>query len=279
MEYLSDKEVIVSLSKKSYKQIGWGPYQFPELFNINGVLYLEFHISSDSALSYGNEKARYISYDKGETWEQTKLIGGYQINKDKIIRSKIYPSIAQDKLTLPTPISKVNIYNQERYIYDEKDISKDLCNWYVLKGTPDNLKEYTPVVNHSGFCRYTSEGVFPMNFFLRYYKDPSDNIWALTHRFLIDYPNNNNALFYKSTDNGNTFNLHSVIPYNNKFSNLDANTTRMGFGEQSLTFIDETKAFTLLRTTDGHSNSPMYISWSFDGAKTWMYLLKMVLIL
>ena len=269
MEYLSGEEILVSKSEKSYKELGWGPYQFPELYNINGVLYLEFHIEDDSALAYGKEKAKFISYDDGSTWSKTNLMGGYQINDNKIIRPKRYPSIDKDTINLPTPIHKVNIYNQERHIFNANEIERKYRDWTVLKGTPGNLKETNISVSHDNYCRYTSEGVLPMNFFLRFYKDPSNNIWALNQRFMVNNPNNNHALFYKSTDNGSSFNLNSIIYYNDKYNQLDKNITRVGFGEQSLTFVSETKAFSLLRTTDGHENSPLYISWSFDGAKTW----------
>jgi len=271
MEYIFDKEVVVATSDKSYDDIGWGPYQFPEIFNINGILYLEFHTEADSSLSYGKDKAHYISYDLGETWEETNLIGGVKLKDNTIIKPVVKPPIYLKDVLLPKPIYKVKIYNFDRYVYDEKDISPLLSKWYGLKGKIGHLNEYEISVNHNNFCRYTSEGVFPTNFFLRFYIDKEDNIWALQQRFLVDAPKNNHALFYKSTDNGKTFNLFSKIYYDEVFNDYGPNVTRVGFAEQSLTFIDKKNAFSLLRTTDGYKVSPLYISYSSDGAKTWTY--------
>lgn len=269
MKYIFENEVVVATSTGSYKEIDWGPYQFPQIYLIDDILYLSFHQELDSITAYGKEQALYLSKDLGETWEKTTLKGGTAINNGEFILPKLYPSIPTDMLSLPSPIHTVKIYGRNRYIYNQNGFDKALSQWHVLRGQINNLVIDSPIVHAPLFCRYITEDLLPTNFFLRFYLDPSSNVWALQQRFLNDNPYNNHALFFKSTDNGHSFTHHSTIYYDKSYNKLGPSIDRMGFGEQSLTFIDKNTAFSLLRTTDGYGNTPMYISWSYDGATTW----------
>ncbi|MBN2851779.1 MAG: hypothetical protein JXQ23_03490 [Clostridia bacterium] len=269
MRYLFDNEVVVAKSKEDQISVGWGPYQFPRIHRVQNTLYLEFHMHADSALSYGKENSKYVSYDFGDTWSETSLQGGVELDDHEVITPLVMPPVKLEEVSLPAPIHSVKIYGLERKIYDESVLPSALSKWFANRGQIGKLKQTELKISHKGFCRYQSEGVLPTNYFLRFYRDPENNLWALQQRFLTENPRNNHALFYKSIDNGHSFDLFSVIYYDEKYNDYDSSVDRVGFGEQSLTFTDENHAFSLLRTTDGYKISPLYISYSHDKAKTW----------
>lgn len=65
---LLDKPVVVAQGL-SYKELKWGPYQFPRIgFTVNGEIYCIFSNKPDSPKHYEGGRLYYISTDYGETW-------------------------------------------------------------------------------------------------------------------------------------------------------------------------------------------------------------------
>ncbi len=71
MELKLGKPVIVAQGM-THEEGGWGPYQFPRIYNANGVLYTAFHQGKDEWGEIGGSMEKwFISTDRGQSWQPT----------------------------------------------------------------------------------------------------------------------------------------------------------------------------------------------------------------
>lgn len=269
-----EKERVISMAPPNVH--GWGPWQFPSMYKgKDDELYLEFHNAEDNYSSYGTKQCQYISHDMGKTWRETNLTGGLLLGNGTMIRSARLKSLSADKLTLPKPIADCKYcYVKEALLYDIDEVAEEYKKWHnrVIDGEKQELCEIK--VNAPGYLMRESHDLLITPFFYNtyYFRRDEDTIIAVSYHPLHDNGKTTtyfNALYFESHDNGQSFDMISTIPFLPPYENINDSEHCQGWLEPDLCFIDENTAFTLLRTTCVKGVSAMYISWTYDGLKTW----------
>lgn len=250
----------------------WGPWQFPRTHEAGPDLYLEFHVEADSAKAYGRPKAWLVSHDRGASWEESEP-GGILLPNGDLIRPVQRPSISVEEADLPEPVGGFSNYGFVRKVYDYGAVKPEYRTWQIARKRPgDAWKTEEVEVDFPDHVMYTSEGVFPMCFFLHFIIGPDDSVWTLPYRHYLS----NGVIsrycadaYLKSTDCAKSFRLVSRVPYAYDIDRDPAADKRYGFGEPDICFLDRKNAFSLHRTTDGTGIGPLYITWTHDGCATW----------
>ncbi len=250
----------------------WGPWQFPRVFDGGDRLYLKFHISADSAKSYGAPEKWIYSDDKGKTWAEC-TIGGLVLENGDLVKPYRPKAIPEEEINLPEVIGTFTGYGIIRNYYDPKNIDPEFKHWYIQRKKPGKKWELEEIsINLPGYTMNTSEGVFPLAFLHQLKIGPENSVWTFLYKHYIENGKISDygaSWFHKSTDNGKTFEFVSRVPYEFDLEKDPAADKRYGFSEPHMCFIDENRAFALHRTTDGTGIGPMYITWTEDGARTW----------
>lgn len=270
MDIVLGKERVISQAPADLRN--WGPWQFPRLFNGGSKLYLEFHVSADSAKSYGNPRKWFVSEDKGDTWLPAEN-GGLLLDNGDLIKPHQTRAIAEEEVQLPECLGQFSGYGFVRSYFDYEKLASQYKHWYIERKQPDGDWQIEEVqVDLPGYTMNTSEGVFPMGYFHHFKKGPDGAVWGLLYKHFLS----NGAIsrysaswFLKSTDNGRTFQYVSRTPYHYDLERDPGAEARYGFGEPDICFLDDRRAFSLHRTTDGTGIGPMYITWTEDGGTSW----------
>jgi len=263
-------ERLISVAPPGIKD--WGPWQFPTLYKNNDILYLEFHQANDSAKDYGKEKKKYISYDLGKTFKETKEIGGIETDDSTIIVPYTKRPFKVDEITLPDYIHQTKNYGLDYYMYPYDLVDNKYKKWFMNVKKDNHWNIENIKVDANGLLMTNTQGVFPSPFFWQLTKAPDGSIFAPMYKIMHNNLVANkycSAIYFKSTDNGKTFKIFSTIDYNPPYDKDSLSELRYGFTEPNICFVTNKKAYTLLRTTDGNGIGPIYISWSNDGGKTW----------
>lgn len=270
MKIILGKEKLLSQAPVGIND--WGPWQFPRVYDGGDKLYLEFHISADSAKSYGKPRKWLCSDDKGETWSDCEN-GGMLLDNGDLIKPHQTKAIPESEMEFPEVIGIYSNYGFVRRYYDYKDIKPEYKRWYIERKKPGEdwiIDEVS--IDLPDYTMNTSEGVFPTGFFHYLKKGPDGAIWALLYKHYIaegKISKYGASWYLKSTDNGKTFRFLSIVPYEYDLEKDPGADKRYGFGEPDICFIDAEKAFSLHRTTDGTGIGAMYITWTDDGGYTW----------
>jgi len=270
MKILIEKEKLISQAPADIRD--WGPWQFPRAYAAGKRIYLQFHIASDSALSYGKPKAWFCSDDLWETWEECEPCGLMLQNGD-CIRPYQPSALPEDELELPESLGTFFGYGIKREYYDYNKIDPKHRKWYIERTRPGEKMRVEEVsVDVPGYTLNTSEGVFPLPYFHQFKLGPDNTIWTFLYKHYLEdgkISPYSASWFHKSTDNGRTFSFVSMIPYTFETDKDPGAEKRYGYGEPDMCFIDRQNAFSLHRTTDGTGIGPMYIAWTEDGGYTW----------
>ena len=270
------QERIISMAPTDIDPLKWGPWQFPSLYpGTNGELFLEFHNAEDDYASYGSRQCQYVSYDEGKTWQETPLLGGLPLKDGTMIRPARLKALPVDEISLPGSTAECKYcYVKEAFLYDIEKVSPEYKKWYswVIEGEKQKLQEIK--VNTPGYLMRVSHGLLITPFFYNtyYFRRSESSIIAVSyHPLLVDGKTSTyfNALYFESLDEGKNFDLLSTIMYKPPYPEVSDSEHCQGWLEPDLCFIDENTAFSLLRTTCVKGVSAMYISWSYDGLKTW----------
>jgi len=250
----------------------WGPWQFPRVFDGGDKIYLEFHISPDSAKSYGNPRAWLCSSDKGETWTNCKN-GALLLDNGDLVGPHQTRAIPESDADLPEVIGTFYGYGFKRDYFRYSEIPSEYKHWYIQRTCPGKDMEIEEVsVELPDYTMNTSEGVFPQPYFHQLKKGPNGSLWTLLYKHytengkISDY---GASWFHKSEDNGKTFKYVSRVTYEYNLTADPLGAKRYGYSEPDMCFIDDDRAFALHRTTDGTGIGPMYITWTEDGGTTW----------
>lgn len=251
----------------------WGPWQFPRVFNAGKRIYLEFHISADSAKSYGNPRKWMYSDDKGKIWADCEN-GGMKIDNGDLIRPHQTKAVPEEDMELPEVIGTFVGYGITREYFRYEDIAKTHRKWFIERTKPGKSMEIEEVsIELPDYTMNTSEGVFPRPYFHQIKKGPNGSLWTFLYKHYITedgkISSQGASWFHKSNDNGRTWQFMSRVPYQYDLEKDPGAMERYGYGEPDMCFIDEVNAFALHRTTDGTGIGPMYITWTKDGGATW----------
>lgn len=250
----------------------WGPWQFPRLFDGGDKIYLEFHISADSAKSYGNPRAWLYSDDKGETWTKCDN-GALLLDNGDMVKPYQTKAIPETDISLPKTIGTFHSYGFKRDYFKYDEVPAEYRHWFIERTTAGKSMIVEEVsVDLPGYTMNTSEGVFPSPYFHHFKKGPNGTLWTLLYKHFIEngkISEYSASWFHKSTDNGKTFQYVSRVPYFFDPKKDPNGAKRYGYGEPDICFIDDETAFALHRTTDGTGIGPMYITWTKDSGATW----------
>lgn len=271
MKIIIGKEKLLSQAPADIRD--WGPWQFPRVYDGGDTIFLEFHVSSDSATSYGKPKSWLCTKDKGETWTVCKPCGIKLANGD-YVKPHQPKALPENEVTLPAVAGTFVGYGIKRNYFKYSDIEPQYKHWYIERTKPDKEMEIEEItVELPDYTMYTSEGVFPLGYFHQIKKGPENSLWTFLYKHYIkpdgkisDY---GASMFHKSTDNGKTWKFMSRVPYEFDIQKDPDALKRYGYGEPEMCFTDKNTAFALHRTTDGHGIGPLYITWTKDGGLTW----------
>lgn len=273
--------VVVDVAMKPQK---WGFFQFPNIHRTkDGLLVVSWHMAADAVTSYGKgESGVAVSRDGGKTWKppsgESTLGGGVKLPNGDHIQIRTPKAIKVEELQLPDPVdSNKENYGRDFVYYKMDELPEKLQGVYLkrmVKGGDSWANEHAKL--HDPLAvRYTDSGMFPVVWWGDMYVAPDGSIIAgIYPGFYLDENNDvppSGVLFYRSSDNGHTWNIQGRIPYQPDLRS-DPNGDRrvaLGYTEPASLLLSNGTYLCVMRTTDGLGNSPMYLSHSTDMGVTW----------
>lgn len=290
MEYRRDGERLFTIQLKepsvvdvADKPHGWGYFQFPNIYrNVDNVLVAKWHMAEDAVTAYGKDSHGIaFSKDGGNTWTKdasSSLGGGLTLANGDKIRVYTPPAIDVKKLALPKLVgSSPEAYGRHFSYYKLDELPEELRGVYIdrlEKGAKEWTKEHA-VLNDPQAVRYTDSGMFPVVWWgdMHIAADGSIVTGVYPGFYLNDEGkvDPSGVFFYKSTDQGRTWDILSRIPYEPDLKKDPDGAKRLalGFTEPAFEILSDGTYLCVLRTTDGLGNSPMYVTRSTDQGKTW----------
>ncbi len=265
----------------AYKEVGWGPYQFPSVGVLpDGRITLNFHAVMDISEDYGKERLWMISADKGQTWQSVpddelpavKALSGLRLPSGKRIRN-IVPK--------PWPISDElhaeltgKMTRRTRCLGPEQVPDLFPKAWKFAVSGPDSLEEeeFYCDMDFPGMTMFLCKGAIVRPFLFGQLRlAPDGSIWIAHYQ---DGRNPDNlgftsyyaCYFLQSTDEGRSFHLKSWIQYLPDSYEFPEAFTSEGFCEPDICWQSDGSMLCLLRTDSG---TPSYIARSADGGLTW----------
>jgi len=276
-----EEPVIVGVASKPEK---WGYFQFPNIHRTDDdLLVATWNMAADAVTSYGSGEAGIaVSKDKGKTWSpptgESVAGGGLKLpDGDKI---KVYTpkAIKVDELNLPYSAgSNKENYGRTFVYYKLTELPDQLQGVYIdrmIKGSRSWTREHA-TLNDPDAVRYTDSGYFPVVWWGDMRIAPDNSIIAgIYPGFYLnenDQVDPSGVLFYRSTDNGHTWDIRGRISYQPDLATDPQGDKRiaLGYTEPASIILDNGIYLCVMRTTDGLGNSPMYLSHSDDLGITW----------
>jgi hypothetical protein len=271
--------VIVAVASKLEK---WGFYQFPGVTRWeDGRLCVSWHMAQDSALAYGSASGAAVSKDEGRTW--APYVGPWGVsglllpNGDRIAVTTP-KSRKVSELKLPEPVGVVvSTYGKaEKPMYRLAELPADLQVVHIKrlpKGRKASVAEQSRLDDPQAL-RYSTQGVFPIVWWGDLRVSPDGSILAGIYpgyRLRDDgtMDPKDNVFFYRSTDNGHTWQIQGRILYQPDLATDPKGDDRIGFTEPTFDILPGGVCLCVMRTTDGVGIGPMYASRSTDLGKTW----------
>lgn len=272
---------VVDVATKPEK---WGYFQFPNIYrNIDNHIVAKWNMAEDAVTAYGKaEHGIAISKDGGKTWVKDESLstvgGGLTLANGDQIRVYTPPAIKVEELKLPKAVaSSPEAYGRHFSYFKLTELPKQLQGVY-LDRLPKGANEWTRehvVLNDPQAARYTDSGMFPVVWWgdMRIAKDGSI-VNGIYPGFFVNEKGGidpSSVFFYKSADQGRTWDILSRIPYVPDLEKDPNGAKRMalGFTEPAFEILSDGTYLCVLRTTDGLGNSPMYVTRSTDEGKSW----------
>lgn len=272
--------VVVGVASKQEK---WGYFQFPNIGRrTDGAVQAKWNMTRDAIEAYGEEThGAAISFDNGKTFrliDSAQTTGTLELpNGDKL---ELYTpkALKETDLKLPKPIgSALENYRKSNFTFYKLHNLPESRNGVYFKRLKKGEKEWklekANIIDDNA-ARYSLAGLIPVLFWgdIRVAKDGS-LIAGIYPGFYIDKNGKVDprmgAFFYRSIDNGHTWNIQGRILYYGDEVGDPAATKRMGYTEPAFEILKDGTFLCVLRTTDGAGNGPMYASYSKDIGKTW----------
>ena len=286
------EEKIIAFSPKM-AQMEWGPYEFPEIGRMpDGRILVKWHQARDYLADFGTTPGFAVSEDEGETWypidlskeplgELTEVFTGTRLPNGEYMMMYV---------PKPTPIDGQTFQTlSEKFLVDEVNgVEPFDYRKIAVHDVPDGLihKTWQYVVTRENCTKaeiVETDLDFP-SLVVSLTKDeisnpfqdcrlkvaPDGSVWQCGYQSEYDpetkvYRRNHAAYFFKSTDNGKSFECMSKIPHRLPFD-PDWDRVKEGFSEQDITFLPDGSMITILRTG---FFVPSYIARSTDGGRTW----------
>lgn len=273
--------VVVDVAKKPEK---WGYFQFPNIHRAkDDLLVATWSMAADAVESYGSGAAGVaVSKDGGKTWNppsgESTAGGGLELPNGDRLQVYTPKAIKVEDLQLPDSVgSNKENYGRTFVYYKMADLPNELQGVYLkrLAEGSDSWTNEHAVLNDPKAVRYTDSGYFPVVWWGDMHVATDKTVVAGIYPGF--YLNDNNqvdpsgVIFYRSRDNGQTWDIYGRIPYQYDLA-TDPNGDKriaLGFTEPASLLLDNGTYLCVMRTTDGLGNSPMYLSHSTDLGVTW----------
>lgn len=271
--------IIVDVADKDY---GWGEFQFPNLYrNLDNDIVATWSMGEDAVTAYGKDKIGIKkSYDNGRTWQvgnNEEIYGGIQAPNGDLIAIYTPQALKIADLQLGEPLfSLIESYGRKMTFYDYDKLPKELKGIY-LKRLEKGQKEWIvkqASLNDSAMVRQADSGWFPVVWWGDMKVTPDNYLTAVTYPSFYkqgDSVSISQIVSYDSYDNGYSWSLAGKIPYYYD-TILDKNGLKRkswGYTEPAFEILQNGTYISVLRTADGHGNSPMYVSYSYDKGNNW----------
>lgn len=273
--------IVVSVATKPEK---WGYFQFPKIGRMpDQSIHIRWRLNDDAMEAYGSHSAgEAISRDGGKTYkiatgEQPPFTDLLLTNGERITINTPKP-IPASELQLPEAIGgSMDTYSKSttRY-YRLQDLPEKVKLLYfdrLPKGGSKWVTEASSLTDPRA-ARHLLRGFMPILWWgdMRFAKDKSI-VAGIYPGFYVKDDGKADSLhhvfFYRSTDNGHSWNIQGRIFYEPNLSVDPKGKQRMGFTEPGYDVLTDGTMFCVLRTTDGIGNGPMYGSRSNDNGVTW----------
>ena len=286
------EEKIIAFSHKM-AQMEWGPYEFPEIGRFpDGRILVKWHQARDYLADFGSAPGFAVSEDEGETWhpidfskeplgEWTEVFTGTRLPNGEYMMMyvpKPAPIDAQMFQTLSEKFLVDKVNGIEPFDYRKiavHDVPDGLiCKTYRYVVTRENCTKAEIVEADMHFpsmvVSLTAEEIQNPFQDVRLRVAPDGSLWQLAYQSEYDaetkeFRRNHAAYFFRSTDNGKSFEYMSMIPHHLPFD-PEWDRVKEGFSEQDITFLPDGSMITILRTG---FFVPSYIARSTDGGHTW----------
>ncbi|MCE5345233.1 MAG: glycoside hydrolase [Bacteroidales bacterium] len=262
----------------------WGFFQFPNIHRTkDDLLVATWSMAADAVESYGNGATGVsVSKDGGKTWNQpsgeSTAGGGLELPNGDCLQVYTPKAKKVTELDLPDSVgSNKENYGRTFVYYKMNDLPEELQGVYLnrmVKGSKTWNREHA-VLNDPKAVRYTDSGYFPVVWWGDMHVATDKTVVAgIYPGFYLNDKNQvdpSGVLFYRSTDNGHTWDIQGRIPYQYDLA-TDPNGDKriaLGYTEPASLLLDNGTYLCVMRTTDGLGNSPMYLSRSSDLGVTW----------
>ena len=262
---------------------GWGFFQFPSITRwTDRTLSASWSMAADSVVSYSKGgSGNAISKDGGKTWEPLtgpRGIAGLLLpNGDRIAVTTPRPAKVSE-LRLPRPIGETtDTYSKMKYVlYRLAELPPDQQAVYLRrlpKGESLWVSERARLDDPQAL-RYSVRGLFPIVWWgdLQLAADGSlvAGIYPGIRMREGGSPDQRwGVFFYRSTDDGHSWQVQGRIPYQPDLRADAKGAARMGFSEPAFQILPDGSFLCVMRTTDGFGNGPMYAARSKDSGRTW----------
>ncbi len=297
---LSDPIVVARAPSELDRAGGaWGRWQFPFISRLpDGRLQVRFSIEPDSTESYGLPVAHVYSSDNGKTWTMGEPQSSSAVEEGVVLpngdRLKAVQLISKKAEDFSLPASACNFvcsYGYPRSLYRVEDLPKELSEWHFSRlpagsaqwvdeiatvNLPNGLREVVAEKAQGaqpgiGAIEQVREGSLPLPYLWGKIRvAPDKSLWAVNYEWrLFDRTPLYAPVFFRSTDNGRTWNIVSEIRYQGDPQADPHAENRDGFTEPDYNFRPDGSVICLMRTMDGHGHGPLYLTRSTDQGRTW----------
>ncbi len=284
---ISDPKIIAESTFVNEPDVDrWGQYQFPSLDRLlDGRIAVTFHVNADSAKAYGKAPMaanRGVSSDDGRTWEIVKSdapVAGLLLPNGDRLRAGVYdvtePAPEVANLSLP-PVRTTGItsYGNEPFnCYRQVELPRKLQGVASARMIADSttwVKEKARLDDPDALVR-TAEGVLPVLWWGDVRLTPDNALLAVVYPHRIEGPDSAyvHCGCYRSEDHGKSWQIQSRLLYRPVNTSDVHAAKRGGFGEPATIILPDGEIVTVLRTTDGNGDGPLYQSRSTDEGKSW----------
>lgn len=273
--HLSKPVVVAQATQKEE----WGYFQFPSIgmAEDDNTLIVSWSMKGDTYKMYGRRSERemtpMMSKDGGITWfPRDKKYTMKKDNRDPVLKSG-------GSISIKTPASKdIGLYNNfpksvgisgKRTFYLMDSLPNDLQGIYVnIREKGRKTQTVHAKLNDPKLLRYSIDSLMPIVWWgnMRQLAD-SSLVAGIYPGCYLDTPGGvdySGVSFYKSVDDGRTWNLISRIPFK-----LDGIAEKLGgksFDEPAFEILSDSTFLCVMRTGD---KSPMYQAFSTDRGNTW----------
>lgn len=271
---------VVAVASKPEK---WGFFQFPHIGRErDGKLLVGWSMNNDAMEAYGLDGGgSATSADGGQTWQvdmhkattpDVELPNGNRL----VIATPRPVEVSGLKLPAPVGASVENYRKSNFHFYRLKDLPQSSQGVYLKRNTrADNTwtteqdSLYDPQL-----LRYELAGKIPVVWWgdMHLAKDGSLIAGIYPGNMLNEkgvHDPRGHVFFYRSTDNGKSWNIQGRIYYQPDPANDTAGAKHMGLLEPGFEILKDGTFVCVMRTTDGAGMGPMYASYSADMGKTW----------